>query len=95
MSPSQSRAARALLNWSQEQLAEKASVSVTTLRNYERGATVPVTNNLNAMRTALEAAGVVFLDEDDGGPGVRLRKAKRARKPVKASPRRKKPEGRR
>ena len=73
MSPAQTRAARALLNWSQEQLAEKASVSVTTLRNYERGATVPMTNNLNAMRAALEAAGVEFIAEDGGGAGVRLR----------------------
>ena len=72
MSPAQTRAARALLNWSQEQLAEKASVSVTTLRNYERGATVAMTNNLNAMRGALEAAGVVFIPENGGGAGVRL-----------------------
>lgn len=73
MSPAQSRAGRALLNWSQEQLAEKASVSVTTLRNYERGATAPMTNNLNAIRAALEAAGVVFIPENGGGAGVRLR----------------------
>lgn len=73
MSPAQSRAARALLNWSQEELAEKASVSVTTLRNYERGATAPMTNNLNAIRAALEAAGVVFIPENGGGAGVRLR----------------------
>lgn len=73
MSPAQTRAARALLNWSQEQLAEKASVSVTTLRNYERGATAPMTNNLNAIRAALEAAGIVFIRENGGGAGVRLR----------------------
>jgi transcriptional regulator with XRE-family HTH domain len=73
MSPAQSRAARALLDWSQETLAARASVSVTTLRNFERGASVPVTNNLAAIRTALETAGVEFTN--GGAPGVRLRKA--------------------
>jgi transcriptional regulator with XRE-family HTH domain len=73
MSPAQSRAARGLINWSQETLAARASVSVTTLRNFERGATVPVTNNLAAIRAALEAAGVQFIEENGGGPGVRLR----------------------
>ncbi|WP_282571896.1 helix-turn-helix domain-containing protein [Roseomonas acroporae] len=72
MSPAQSRAARGLLNWSQEQLAAKASVSVTTLRNFERGATVPVTNNLAAIRSALEVGGVEFTNGDQ--PGVRMRK---------------------
>jgi transcriptional regulator with XRE-family HTH domain len=75
MIAAQCRAARALLNWSQEQLASAASVSVTTLRNYERGATTPVTNNLAAIRAALEAAGVEFIPENGGGPGVRLRKS--------------------
>jgi transcriptional regulator with XRE-family HTH domain len=74
MTPPQTRAARGLLNWSQEQLAAAAKVSVTTLRNFERGATVPVTNNLASMRAALEAAGVEFIPENGGGPGVRLRK---------------------
>jgi transcriptional regulator with XRE-family HTH domain len=71
MLPAQSRAARALLDWSQEFLATKASISVTTLRNFERGASVPVANNLAAIRTALEAAGVEFTNGE--APGVRLR----------------------
>jgi len=74
MTPSQSRAARGLLNWSQDTLASAAKVSVTTLRNFERGASVPVTNNLGAMRAALEGAGVQFIEENGGGPGVRLAK---------------------
>jgi hypothetical protein len=45
-------------------------VSVTTLRNYERGATIPVTNNLAAIRAALEEAGIEFTDGE--APGVRL-----------------------
>lgn len=75
MLAAQSRAGRALLNWSQERLAEAARVSVTTLRNFERGATTPVTNNLSAIRAALEAAGVEFIEENGGGPGVRLKKS--------------------
>ena len=73
MEPAQCRAARALVNWSQDHLADLAGVSVTTIRNFERGASVPVRNNLAAIRAALEATGVVFIDEDGGGPGVRLR----------------------
>lgn len=80
MTPAQCRAARALLDWSQDVLAGNASVSVTTLRNFERGATVPVANNLAAIQRALEAAGVEFTNGDE--PGVKLAKRKpKARKP--------------
>ena len=75
MIAAQCRAARSLLNWSQDQLAAASRVSVTTLRNFERGATAPVTNNLAAIRAALEAAGVEFIEQNGGGPGVRLRKS--------------------
>jgi transcriptional regulator with XRE-family HTH domain len=68
MTPAQSRAARALINWSQDALAEKAGVSVTSIRNFERGATVPVRNNLLALQAALHAAGIEFIGTD----GVRL-----------------------
>src|ERR1700761_9027463 len=77
MTPSQCRAARALVDLSQDQLASRASVSVTALRNFERGATTPMANNLLALRAALEAAGVEFIPENGGGAGVRL-KAPRA-----------------
>jgi transcriptional regulator with XRE-family HTH domain len=59
---------------SQEVLAGKASVSVTTLRNFERGATIPVANNLAAIQRGLEDAGVVFTNGDE--PGVKLAKRK-------------------
>jgi transcriptional regulator with XRE-family HTH domain len=62
MTPEQSRAARAWLDWSQQELAAKASVSLSTVRDYEKGRRVPIANNLTAMRAALEAAGIAFVE---------------------------------
>jgi ribosome-binding protein aMBF1 (putative translation factor) len=77
MTPSQCRAARALIEFSQSDLAVKAKVGESTVRNFEAGRTVPVTNNLEAIQRTLEVAGVEFIPENGGGPGVRLRKARR------------------
>ena len=74
MTPAQCRAARGLLNWSQEQLAAAANVSATTLRNFERGATIPMPNNMAALSAALAAAGIIFIAQNGEGPGVRLKK---------------------
>lgn len=65
MSPEQCRAARAWLDWSQDELAAAARVSLSTVRDFEKGRRVPIANNLGAMRSALEAAGTRFVD--DGG----------------------------
>jgi len=74
MTPAQCRAARALLGLSQPQLAERATLSVTALRNFERGASDLQRNNLAAVRTAIEAAGAELIAADGGrGVGVRLR----------------------
>lgn len=70
----QSRAARGLMDWSQSYLAEKANLGESTVRDFEKGRRVPSINNLAAIRAALEAAGVEFIPENGGGPGVRLRK---------------------
>lgn len=70
---SQSRAARALLNIPQPDLANLAAVSVSTIRDFESGKRTPIANNLTAIRTALESAGVIFIDQNGNGPGVRLR----------------------
>ncbi len=70
----QSRAARGLLDWSQDQLARHSNLSESTIRDFEKGRRVPSVNNLAAIQRALEAAGVLFIEENGEGPGVRLRK---------------------
>jgi transcriptional regulator with XRE-family HTH domain len=70
MTPDQSRAARGLLDWSQAELAARSNLSESTVRDFEKGRRVPSINNLAAIRRALEAAGVEFIDGDQ--PGVRL-----------------------
>jgi len=68
----QCRAARALLDWSQQELAVKAGVGIVTVRQLEAGNTQPRRATLEVVRRALESAGVEFIDENGGGPGVRL-----------------------
>ena len=72
----QVKAARALLDWSQEQLATEADVSVPTIKRLEAddGPLGGRDETGNKIRLALEGAGVEFIDENGGGPGVRLRK---------------------
>lgn len=60
--PEQVRAARSLLGWSQQNLAEKASVAVSTVADFERGKRNLVANNAFAIRQALEAAGILFTE---------------------------------
>ncbi|WP_461384425.1 helix-turn-helix domain-containing protein [Devosia indica] len=74
MTPAQCRAARALLNWTQDQLATAASSGNSTVRNFEAGRSTPKPIHMDAMRSALEAAGVIFIPGNGEGPGVRLRK---------------------
>lgn len=76
MTPSQSRAARALIGLSQVELAALSNLSESSIRDFEKGRRVPSINNLNAIRRALEDAGVIFIQENGAGPGVRLRKSK-------------------
>ncbi|CAN7442448.1 helix-turn-helix domain-containing protein [Mesorhizobium sp. LjNodule214] len=74
ITPSQSRAARGLLDWSQQKLADRSNLSQSTIRDFEKGRRVPSVNNLAAIRSALEVAGVEFIPENGGGAGARLRK---------------------
>ena len=75
-SAEQLRAARALLDWSQDQLAEKSGVGVATVRRLEgqSGNLRTYSETLWRLQSALEEAGVIFISDADGlGPGVRLK----------------------
>ncbi|RUX34638.1 XRE family transcriptional regulator [Mesorhizobium sp. M2A.F.Ca.ET.042.01.1.1] len=61
LTPKHVRAARALLAWSQQDLAKAAGVGTSTIADFERGSRTPVANNAQAIRTALENAGISFL----------------------------------
>lgn len=77
ISSAQMRAARALLRWSALDLAKASKVGVATIRRVEVvDGEIPVTlANEASLRQTLESAGVEFIDENGGGPGVRLRKS--------------------
>jgi transcriptional regulator with XRE-family HTH domain len=77
MTPSQCRAARGLLNWTQDEMASAARVSVVTVRNFENEKSTPQRATLDVIQRAAEAAGVDFTNGDQ--PGVRLAKASAAR----------------
>jgi hypothetical protein len=78
ISSDQIRAGRALVRWSAADLAREAKLGLATIRRAEvtEGATSMTVANELAVRRALEGAGVEFIDENGGGPGVRLRKGK-------------------
>jgi hypothetical protein len=76
LTSAQIRAGRALIRWRAEDLAEASAVGVATIRRAElaeREMAMTAANQI-AVRRALEGAGVEFIDENGGGPGVRLRK---------------------
>lgn len=78
LASAQIRAARALLRWSAVDLARQSRLGVNTVRRAEvaeEGTSLTAANEL-AIRSALETAGVEFIDENGGGPGVRLRRRK-------------------
>src|ERR1700756_341231 len=60
LTPAQARAARALLAWSQQDLASNAKIATSTVADFERGRRTPVPRNAEAMRAALERAGISF-----------------------------------
>lgn len=75
ISPVQCRAARALLSWTQEQLASAAEVGVVTVRQFEGEAATPRKATLSVIAGAFERAGVVFDLDLGAGPGVRFKDA--------------------
>ena len=63
MTREQCRAARGWLDWGHKELAAAAGVSLSTVRDFEAGRRAPIANNLKAMRAALEARGIAFVDD--------------------------------
>jgi len=79
----QLKAARTLIGWSQEELASAAGISLPTIKRLEAadGWLGGRQTTADKIRAALEKAGIEFIDENGGGPGVRLRKRQRLKKP--------------
>lgn len=77
MTPAQCRAARAWLDWPQQELAKRSNVGLSTIRQFENRIRNPIVNNLSAMRRAFEDEGIEF-NEDPAGityrgnPGAEL-----------------------
>lgn len=73
----QVKAARALLGWSQADLARYSSVSEPTIARLESadGELGGRAETASKIRLAMETAGIEFIPENGGGPGVRLRRA--------------------
>ncbi len=69
----QCRAARGLLGWSQQTLADAADIGVVTVHQLEAGSSSPRRSTLRVIRQAFEAAGIEFIEENGGGAGVRFR----------------------
>jgi len=80
ITPAQSRGARGLLGLTQPALASVAGLGLSTIVDFERSRR-PVSNEaIHTIRKALESAGAEFIDENGGGPGVRLRKRQQSKK---------------
>jgi transcriptional regulator with XRE-family HTH domain len=74
----QIRAARAIVGWSQAEVATAAGLSIPTVKRAEADEGVRVSDDaMLAIASVLKKAGVEFIAENGGGPGVRLRKIKR------------------
>ena len=67
----QCRAARALLDWKQSDLAEHSDIGITAIRTFERNKTSPYRITLKALKETFEKAGIEFID--DNGLGVKLK----------------------
>lgn len=73
LTASQCRGARAMLDWTQQVLADRSGVDVNTIRNFENGKHTPHDANRQKIREALEKGGIEFIERGNGGPGARLR----------------------
>ena len=78
MTPSQCRAARALLELNQSTLAQNAGLGLSTIVDFEKDRRQVSVDAVKAIKAALEREGIAFIEENGGGEGVRLRKPRRA-----------------
>ena len=72
----QLRAARAWLGLSQNDVAKISKVASKTIKNFERGASVPYERTLRDIQEALEKLGIEFVFEGEEGVGIRLRRSR-------------------
>ena len=80
MTPAQCKAARALIGITQAELADGAKLGLSTVVDFERARRLVSPVAVEAIRNALDASGIDFIEENGGGPGVRLRKRTSKRK---------------
>ncbi|ASJ59352.1 helix-turn-helix domain-containing protein [Sinorhizobium meliloti] len=73
ITPAQIKAARAMLDWKQTDLAAAAGLSEMSVKNVEKGQKDSRMSTIQSIRSALESAGIIFIDQNGNGPGVRLR----------------------
>ncbi|WP_217363037.1 helix-turn-helix transcriptional regulator [Roseicella sp. DB1501] len=73
ITPEQCRSARAWLDWSQEDLANRASVALSTVRDFEKGRRVPIANNIEALERAFADAEVTFFESCGEVAGIRAK----------------------
>jgi hypothetical protein len=73
LTASQCRAGRALVEWSQQQLSQAASIDLHTVADFEKRFRAADETTRRRLRAALEAAGVIFIPENGGGAGARLK----------------------
>jgi DNA-binding XRE family transcriptional regulator len=78
MTPGQSRAARALLEMNQADLAQSAGLGLSTVVDFERERRQVSDDAVQAIRAAFERVGIMFIEENGGGEGVRLKKPRRS-----------------
>ncbi len=74
ITPAQCRAARGLLDWTQQELADRAGLGIVTVRQFEARANESRRATIEVIKRALETAGIEFIDENGGGAGLRFRK---------------------
>jgi transcriptional regulator with XRE-family HTH domain len=74
LTPGQCRAARGLIGWNQQELADRAHIGIVTVHQFEAGLSQPRRITLEVIRRAFETVGLEFIDGNGGGPGVRWRK---------------------